>query len=168
MIYKMKKLVCASALIWSSASVLAADFSDRQVIEADLTYARQLNKVKLKLSQIKNLSAGQNIQAGTKIANLSVISEYPAQLGFRWSDKIYQSIQENGRIVQVNHVSEPNTYVTLAFAEKQGVSPITEGTDTFFVSDVAGNLTNDIVLAANQDIMPGSYLIAVDAAVYNP
>nr|BBI97876.1 hypothetical protein MRY18106EAS_P0730 [Enterobacter asburiae] len=191
MIYKMKKLVCASALIWSSASVLAADFSDREeysdvsTAETLVTFQAPADFFEFKITGFtipsRKLASGE---AYIDIAMFEINTKVPRHIAFRWNEKVGNDVSVLLNIVPgtgpSNNIKLEATYIDY----DSGVAFASEPTTDIYDHTIGGSWEVTEKMVTNQKgyikflsshgvsdqnvIYPGRYIIKLMAAVYNP
>ncbi|AZV03700.1 hypothetical protein ELK40_00565 (plasmid) [Enterobacter sp. N18-03635] len=190
MIYKMKKLVFASALIWSSASVLAADFSDRAVFsdggtaETLVTFQAPADAFELDVTGYVLPAGAFAGQLGRRIvAEFEIKTKVPRYIAFAFANPeglesmaispvIPGTGVTNARMIfslldidDLPLTSEPTTF--LPADSVAGYWEITEKMVTYQKAFIfaEGSIYNNIV---SSNLFPGRYEVKIKAAVYNP
>jgi len=192
MIYKMKKLVFASALIWSSASVLAADFSDRAefsdggTAETLVTFQAPADAFELKVTG-SVLPAGDNaLYKYSKVSEFEIKTKVPRYIAFAFANPENEDPAMSVSPV-IPGTGDRNTKMIFSLVDPYTREPSTSEPTTFLPSDSAVGyweitekmLTYQkgfIFLEGMQDnnnflqplLYPGRYEIKIKAAVYNP
>lgn len=164
---KMKKItlsILAMAGMAASNMSTAASFQDQTTTSSTISFSSPTGPITLKITPRTDLTSGDN-EEGKRFASVSVKStDNTQQLGIRWSTS-----NTNQILLNTNYsakIINENGDTLYAKFNTDGLVETHIGNDIYFVKPSGGAMATDIVSEGAQNIVPGNYVVTLDASSY--
>nr|WP_168445062.1 hypothetical protein [Enterobacter asburiae] len=141
----------------------AASFQDETTSSATISFSSPSGPLTLKITPRSDLTSGI-VEGGKRLASVSVKSSDNTQkLGVRWSPSNTNQVIDNYAV----KVTNENGHILFARLNDGGLIQTPVGNDSYFVNLNGGAIATDIVTQeGSQEIMPGNYVVTLDASSY--
>ncbi|WP_143346274.1 hypothetical protein [Enterobacter asburiae] len=163
----MKKItlsILAMAGMAASNMSTAASFQDQTTTSSTISFSSPTGPITLKITPRTDLTSGDN-EEGKRFASVSVKStDNTQQLGIRWSTS-----NTNQILLNTNYsakIINENGDTLYAKFNTDGLVETHIGNDIYFVKPSGGAMATDIVSEGAQNIVPGNYVVTLDASSY--
>ncbi|BFU36387.1 hypothetical protein [Enterobacter asburiae] len=162
---KMKQItlsILALAGMAASNMSTAASFQDETTTSATISFSSPSGPITLKITPRSDLTSGTD-DGSKRLASVSVKSSDNTQkLGVRWSPSNTNQVINNYSA----KITNENGHILYAAINTAGLMQTSVGNDLYFVNDNGGPIATDILSDGPQEIMPGNYVVTLDASSY--